>query len=176
MFIPLVNIVSDVLFTTLDPHHLGNLRLVNKALAKCITKSVQDKSVAAALAKYKHLIVLTENTVRIHSRFGKKVIDLILPHGNGVMADKNTNLFMRLDGRMYWGYADVCPCEINRKIADRSPYVFHNKSGWLFQAGGEVFIKKHSTSKGNLEEIWVFVEYKAGHGWKFTLYFRPYGW
>ena len=119
MFIPLVNIVSEVLFTTLDPHHLGNLRLTSSAMAKSITKSVQDKSVAAALAKYKHLIVLTENTVRIHSRFGKTVIDLILPRGDGEIADPSTNLFMRLDGRMYCGQADVCPCEINRKRGEK---------------------------------------------------------
>ena len=100
MFIHLINTVSEVLFTTLDPQHLGNLQLVNKALAKSITKSVQDKSVAAALAKYRRLVVLPDNTVRIHSSLGKTVIDLILPDGE---IRYNAVLSMRYNGRLYNG-------------------------------------------------------------------------
>ena len=105
MFIDVVTTVSDTVFSFLEPRHLEDLRLVNRAMAACITKRVQDQSVKEALAKYKRMVVLTNNTVRIHSSLGHTRIDLILPNGNGVTANPNAGYSMRLHGRLYRGWA-----------------------------------------------------------------------
>ena len=165
MFIPLVNIMSEVLFTTLDPHHLGNLRLVNKALAKCLTKSVQDKSVAAALVKYKHLTVLPDNTVRIHSSLGKTVIDLILPDGE-IRRAYNAILSMRYNGRLYNGQTVAFQIQA-------SPRVFHARSDWLLKATSVYIVSitvLPATFDGLDTEVQVFVENDGSR--IFTLRFR----
>ena len=175
MFIPLVNIVSDVLFTALDPHHLGNLRLVNKALAKSITKSVQDKSVAAALAKYRRLVVLPDNTVRIHSSLGKTVIDLILPDGE-IRRAYNAILSMRYNGRLYNGRTVAFH---NHRLTpyslDISPRVFHASSGWLLKAK-RVYVASitvlPATFDGLDTEVRVFVKREREPSCIFTLRFR----
>jgi len=168
MFIPLISLMSDVLFSKLDPRHLGNLRLVNNAMAEYITKSVQDKSVKDAQAKYRHMVVLTDTTVRLHSSLGKTVIELTLPS----FTDENQNLVMQLDGQMYWGRAEERRCEVDGKKDDLSRYVFHNKSKNLYQEG-KVFIVRHKKLAADLEEIRVHIDTEPGRGWVFTLHFRP---
>ena len=168
MFIHLVNTVSEVL--TLDPHHIGNLRLVNKALAKCITKSVQDKSVAAALAKYRRLAVLPDNTVRIHSSLGKTVIDLILPDGE---IRYNAVLSMRYNGRLYNGRTVAFKNHGITQWRLIPPHVFHTSSDWLLKAKS-VYIESiavlPATFDGLDTEVRVFVENDDSR--IFTLRFR----
>ena len=170
MFIPIVNTVSEVL--TLDPQHLGNLRLVNKALAKCITKSVQDKSVKEALVKYKHLIVLTENTVRIHSSLGKTVIDLILPDGE---IRYNAILSMLFNGRLYNGRTVAFKNHGITQWRLIPPHVFHTSSDWLLKAKS-VYIESiavlPATFDGLDTEVRVFLENEGMPSRIFTLRFR----
>jgi hypothetical protein len=174
MFIPLISIVSDVLFSELDPRHLGNLRLVNNAMAKYITKSVQDKNVKEATAKYRHMVVLTDNTVRLHSSLGKTVIDLTLPSfSDANQALVMVSLVMKLDGQMYRGYAEHRRCMMDGKKDNLSRYFFHNKSKWLYAAGG-VFIDRCTKYTGNEFAIRVCVaEGEKTRGLIFTLHFKP---
>ena len=124
MLVPLVKLLC----ASLDPHDLGNLRLVSKTLNKSISKSEMDKSVKAALAKYKQMVVLPDNTVRIHSSLGKTKIELVLPDFE--LRDLYEKvLSMRLDGQLYRGRADV-----RRVKTNLSPHMFHAKSAALFQA------------------------------------------
>ncbi len=67
MFVPLFDIISDSLFTELKPHHIGNLRLVNRVLAGSITKSVWEKIAMKAEAKYRRMVVLNGDSARLRS-------------------------------------------------------------------------------------------------------------
>jgi hypothetical protein len=166
MLINLLN--NDLLFPLLDPRHLGNLRLVNRAFAACINKDVRDKSVAAALAKYRHMIILSEDTVRIHSSLGKTVIDLTLPTGK-INKRLNADLSMRFEGRVYHGKTLYWQCEMDGEKVNLSPYIFHAKSPNLLKAKG-VFIAG-MVMEGNGIYIRVVVDEKNGVGRIFTLRF-----
>lgn len=178
MFTSIVTTVPDVLFTTLDPHHIGNLRMVSRAFAKCITLAVCDKIKKAAMAKYERLVVVNSTTVRIHSRLGKTMIELILPDGNAadVVADKHASIFMRLDGRLYRGKADNEWRLMGNSIHNMSRYMFHNASILLLNSP-RVFIVRNSPDLDNRKQIEVYVEGKKGsdNNWTFILRFRPEG-
>ncbi len=105
MFMHIASMPNSVLFTALDTQHIGNLRMVNRTLARCISLSVCDKIKKAAETKYERLVKLDANTIRIYSRLGRTSIELILPNGTAddVAADIHARIFMRLDGRLYGG-------------------------------------------------------------------------
>jgi transposase len=160
----LVRLLTDApLVHMLDPHHLENLRLVNRDLAKSVTKSMRDESVAAALARYRRMVFLSEDTVRIHSSLGRTVIDLTLPSGE---IDRNFILRMRLDGRLYRAVPEERRCEMRGEKADLCPYVFHAKSCRLLKAES-VYIVRRGTVLDT--RIRVCVEERSGRGYIYTL-------
>ena len=172
MFVPLFDIISDSLFMELKPHHIGNLRLVNRVLAGSITKSVWEKIAMKAEAKYRRMVVLNGDTVRVYGRYGKKIMDLDLPDGNGkdMNADFRFHLYMRLDGWPYSGQVDAIWCKINGRDDNLARYVFHNKSTRLFNATS-VFITKTSTNPddGDKTTVELFVKFKDGQDQTFTI-------
>ena len=178
MFIHIVTTMPDVIFSFLDPRHLGSLRLVNRSMAECITKSVQDQSVKDALKKYKRMVVLAGNTVRIHSSLGKTSIELILPNGDGVMAVPNAGYSMRSEGRLYRGRADErCVMDNESQKVDLAPYMFFRKSPKLFNAES-VYIAASNTYimfDGLRTSIRVRIQ-SEGRDYVFTFLFRSHGW
>ena len=58
---------------------VGNLCMLNQAAAALGTESVRKASLDAARAKYRQLVILSDDAVRIHSRLGVTVVDLTLP-------------------------------------------------------------------------------------------------
>ena len=178
MFIHIVTTMPDVLFSFLDPRHLGNLQLVNRSMAECITKSVQDQSVKDALKKYKRMVVIAGNTVRIHSSLGKTAIELILPNGDGVMAIPNAGYSMRAEGRLYRGWVDErCMVDNESKKVDLAPYVFFRNSPKLFNAES-VYIMASNTYimfDGLRTSIRVRIQ-SEGRDYVFTFFFRSHGW
>jgi len=172
-FIPLLDFASEVLFPLLDPHHLGNLRLVNKALAKSIDENVRSKSVAAALAKYQKIIALSDDTVRIHSCLGRTVIDLTLPSGE-IHPYHSGPLYMLLDGRSYGGLAQYRRCEMDGQPADLSNYVFHAQSPRLLRAESVFIMRRGTVLRGNDLIVKVFVqERNRQQGYVYSLLFVP---
>ena len=167
--------VLELLFPLLlDPHHLGDLRLVNKALAKCINENVRKRSVAAALAKYEKMIILSDDTVRIHSCLGKTVIDLTLPTGK-VHPYYSADLFMQLDGRKYRGQAELRRCQsLDGQPGNFSNLVFHAKSYRLFRAESVFIVRQGTVLHGNDLTVKVFVhESNRTWGYLYTLHFVP---
>jgi hypothetical protein len=173
-FIPLLDFASEFLFPLLDPHHLGNLRLVNKALAKSIDENVRSKSVAAALAKYQKIVEFTDDTVRIHSCLGKTVIDLTLPTGE-IQPFHSGPLFMLLDGRSYGGLAQYRRCEMESgQSVDLSNYVFHAQSPRLLKAESVFIMRRGTVLHGNNLIVKVFVqERNHPQGYIYSLCFVP---
>ena len=172
MFVPLFDIMSDSLFMELKPHHIGNLRLVSRALAGSITKSVWEKIAKKAEAKYRRMVVLNGDTVLVYGRYGKTIMDLDLPDGNGkdMNADFRFHLYMRLDGWPYIGQVDAIWRKINGRDDNLARYVFHNKSIRLFNATS-VFITKTSTDPddGDRTTVELFVKLKDGQDQTFTI-------
>ena len=178
MIIALVNVVSDMLFAALDPRHLGNLRLVNKELAKLIDAGEQERCVEAASAKYESMVVVEEAVVRVFSRLGKHTIDLILPLSTSEMDTAHFPIFMWFNSQLYRGLADVYWFSNEMNPDDLTRYVFHNRSSRLYGAA-KVFILNYGTDLENPREktIELFVEEVKGTyvGWDFTLKFQPCG-
>ena len=175
MFMSTVDAVSCVLFAALDPHHLYNLSLVNKTLHQSIDDGVRDANKKAAMAKYKRLVVLPNNTFRIHSIYGKTAIELILPVGE-IDGTVIVRLSMNMDGRAYHGYPEYRRCEMDGKKADLSSYVFHAQSSKLLGADS-VYIDRIKTLSSPLNgftlEIRIVLGRKEGGGLQFTLFFAP---
>jgi hypothetical protein len=173
MLISLLN--DDLLFSKLDPRHLGSLRLVNRAFAACINKDVRDRSVKAARVKYRQMIRLSEDTFRIHSVLGKTVIDLTLPT-DVINEHLAAGLTMRFEGRLYHGIAMHWRCSMDGKDANMSPYVFNAKSPRLLKARG-VFLARRGIEVGERGTyVRVVVEAMENENWgggrNFTLHFQ----
>jgi hypothetical protein len=133
MFVSVVDLVSNVLFAALDPHHLYNLWLVNKDLNRRIDDSAQDACKQAAMAKYKRMVTLPNNTVRIHSIYGKMAMELILPNGVINQVDR-VRVMMKMDGRAYVGRPNIKEHEVDGAMIDLSCHVFHAHSSRLLDA------------------------------------------
>ena len=112
MFVPMWTAVSDVLIPMLGPLDMCKLRRVNRCMAMVFTKQAIKK----AMVKFEHLVVLSDDTVRVHSRSGRTVIELILQSGY----DVKHILRMRFEGRLYRGWADQVMMRINRTM-NRKP-------------------------------------------------------
>ena len=134
MLTPVFDVVFDIIVPMLDPLDLCKLRGVNRHMAKSI--DYENRRVDEAMSKFERLIVVSDDTVRIHSRSGKKMIELILQEGVG----ETTLLRMQYEGRPYHGWADPWMCIIDGKRDNLIRYVFHNKSTRLLNAEA-VFIE-----------------------------------
>ena len=155
----LINLLTEsLLFPVLDPRHLGRLCLVNREFAACIDKDIRDKSVAAARAKYGHMVILSDGTVRIHSSLGRTVVDLTLPTLTGKI---NHSLAMRFEGRLYRGGEE----------SKLSPGVFHAKSPRLLEAKSVFLARRPVMVEGHGMFICVVVEQTSGEGRTFILRF-----
>ena len=119
--------VSDVLIPMLGPLDMCKLRRVNRCMAMVFTKQAIKK----AMVKFEHLVVLSDDTVRVHSRSGRTVIELILQSGY----DVKHILRMRFEGRLYRGWADQVEVKINGAWVNLTSLVFHKRSPRLFNAG-----------------------------------------
>ena len=181
MLVSLLDTIHGILFSLLDPRHVGSICRLNRAATALNTASVRKASLDAAHAKYKKLIVLSDDTIRIHSRLGVTVVDLTLPTGE-IHRHHNPMLLVMFNGQIYRGSTDehrVCmdgvPCNL-------SPHVFHAKSHRLFQSGsvyimGPVTVLPVVVHGGDVGmSIEVFVEENAGYGRIYTLNCWPGVW
>ena len=163
-------LTNDLLFPVLDPRHLGNLCLVNRELAKRIDRDTRDKSVAAALAKYRKMVILSEDTFRIHSSLGKTVIDLTLPNDKQpFLHSKNAVLSMRFEGRLYHGRTTYRRCSLNGKLTNLSPHVFHAQSSFMLNSKSVAIVGV--VIGESLIQIRVIVEDEDDVSRVFTLHF-----
>ena len=167
MFVSVCTVVSSILIPNLEPLDLCKLRRVIKQMAASVTLL----KVEAAMEKYKHLVVLSDDTIRIHSISGKTAIELILPRGNGMAAEEKFVLYMRLDGRFYSGWAEPWMRKINGQMDNMARYMFHDKSTWLFGARQVVINECRSIYRKHHRQVEVVVMKNEIDGWTFTLHF-----
>jgi hypothetical protein len=179
MLIPVYAIISDVLVPMLDVPDLGRLCRVNRGMAASVND--KNRTVREVLDKYRRLVILSDNTVRVHNKSGKIVIELILQKGD----DIKTVLRMRYNGRMYIGWADPDTEKINGKTDSLIRHVFHEKSTILFNAKA-VFIEEFQVSYQdivsfdlyfesdveNCRAIGLMIESEVEPCWTFGLNFR----
>jgi hypothetical protein len=87
--------------THLEPHQLGDLRMVNRNTRANTTPDLQNRSIADAIARYPpphRAIQLPDNgAFRVHSRWGRHVVDLHTVQGGGqlMVEARHMNPMMR---------------------------------------------------------------------------------
>jgi hypothetical protein len=170
MLTPVFDVVFDVIVPMLDPLDLCKLRSVNRHMAKSI--AYENKRVEEAMAKFERLVVVSDNTFRIHSRSGKKVIELILRE----RVDGPTSLRMQYEGRPYHGWAVPLMRTIDGKRDNLIRHVFHNKSTYLLNAEA-VFIQGFQELRfRQLIMIDLLISKNETDSQTFYLNFVPRGW
>ncbi len=170
MLTPVFDVAFDIIVPMLDPLDLCKLRGVNRHMAKSI--DYENRRVDEAMSKFERLIVVSDDTVRIHSRSGKKMIELILQKGVG----ETTLLRMQYEGRPYHGWADPYTCTINGKRDNLISYVFHNKSTHLLNAKAVFIDEFHEYRSEKPTLIWLLVSQNGTDCQTFSLKFVPKGW
>ncbi len=167
MFVPVCSTVSSILIPMLGPLDLCKLRRVNRQMAVSITPSDVDDAMENCMRP----VVLSDDTVRIQSRSGKTVIELILPRGDGMKSNKIFKLYMQLDGKLYHGWVEPWMCVIKGVEDNFARYIFHDKSTRLFGAGSVAITECRSIYGKRHRQVELFVDKNETDGWTFTLHF-----